>query len=66
MLKALSLLVLVADIPEVMGFEPRDRGALDTAKYWTMVSNAAFTKDGDIRQIELYSGAAGRRLRIGI
>ena len=49
-----------------IGFEPKDRGVLDLARYWTMVARAAFSKDGEISQIEIYSGAAGRRLRIGI
>ena len=49
-----------------LGNVPRDRGALDTARIWTMVSRAAFRKDGEVSEIEIFSGAAGRHLRIGI
>jgi hypothetical protein len=49
-----------------VGFAVRDRAHVDKAGEWTMVSHAAFSKDDEIREIEVFSGAAGRRLRIGI
>ena len=52
--------------PVQLGFAPTDRRVLDTAKYWTMVSKAAFSGDGEVRSFELYSGAANRGLRFGI
>ena len=52
--------------PSPIGFDPRDRTHLDGARAWTMVARAAFSKDAEINTIEVYSGAAGRRLRIGI
>ena len=49
-----------------LGSPPTNRQHLDGAKYWTMVQNTPMTKDGEIREFELFSGAGGRALRIGI
>ena len=49
-----------------LGFDPKNRAHLDGARFWTMVSHAAFPADGQVSSFQIYSGAAGRRLRIGI
>ena len=58
--------MLSAGAPVPLGFAPKNRAVLDTARVWTMVSQAAFSNDGEVRNFQIYSGAAGRRLRVGI
>ena len=49
-----------------MGFDVLDRQHLDVPPEWTMVSHAEFATDGEVRSFEIFSGAADRRLRVGI
>lgn len=49
-----------------LGATPTDRNKLDTADEWTMVYSTPMSGDGEIREFELFSGAANRGLRIGI
>ena len=52
--------------PAAVGYPAVDRKVLDTARIWTMVSTTPFTSDGEVKSFDVYSGAAGRRLRVGI
>ena len=58
--------LLSDDTPVSVGYEARNRRILDTAKFWTMVSTTPFQVDGVVKSFEVYSGAANRRLRVGI
>ena len=42
------------------------RTRLDTAEFWTNVDNQPATVDGQIRTVEVFAGATGRRLKLGI
>ena len=44
----------------------RSRAKLDTANFWTMVDNQPATVDGQIRTVEVFAGASGRPLKLGI
>ena len=52
--------------PVAVGQEAKNRAKLDTARRWTMVSTNTFKTDGEVRSFDVYSGAANRRLRVGI
>ena len=52
--------------PVGVGQEVINRAHLDGALFWTMVSTTPFISDGQVKSFDVYSGAAGRPLRVGI
>ena len=42
------------------------RSRLDTANFWTMVYNQPFSFSGQIQTVEVFAGATGRGLKLGI
>ena len=39
---------------------------MDTAQYWTFVYNQAYGISGEITHVDVFVGATGRRLKLGI
>ena len=53
-------------VPRSVGHAVRRHKSLDTAKFWTYVDPQKFKHKGVIKRIELFAGASGRPLLVGV